>query len=327
MSVARDGRVRADRAGHRPAGGRPDDAARPGRRRAPSWPPRTAGSWPPPTCWSRAGTSGATGRRPSTSGTGRRRANLADIAAMGAVPTALLVALCAPADLDVRWAEELADGLGAEAAKVGASVVGGDMSASPTLTIAVTALGDLRRPWRRCCAAGPGRATWSRWPGRLGYAAAGLHRAVPRLPDAQAARRGVPPAGGALRGRPGGGRGSAPPHDRRLRRAARRPRPRRHGQPGRRSTSTRTRSRCRSRCATPPRRWASTRTAGCWPAATTTRSWRPSRPGTTLPDGWRPIGRVADGAGRDRRRQAVQGPGRLGPLPVSEANRNSWLGR
>src|SRR3954453_44706 len=32
-------------------------------------------------------------------------ANLADIAAMGAVPTALLVALCAPTNLEVRWAE------------------------------------------------------------------------------------------------------------------------------------------------------------------------------------------------------------------------------
>src|SRR5215470_11885774 len=41
-------------------------------------------------------------------------ANLADIAAMGAVPTALLVALCIPRDIDPRWVEQLADGLGAE---------------------------------------------------------------------------------------------------------------------------------------------------------------------------------------------------------------------
>src|SRR6266508_3456779 len=70
-------------------------------------------------------------------------ANMADIAAMGAVPTALVVALCAPADLAASWAEELADGLAAEASLVGAAVVGGDMSASGTLTIAVTAVGDL----------------------------------------------------------------------------------------------------------------------------------------------------------------------------------------
>jgi thiamine-monophosphate kinase len=32
-------------------------------------------------------------------------ANLADIVAMGATPTALLVALCTPADLDIAWDE------------------------------------------------------------------------------------------------------------------------------------------------------------------------------------------------------------------------------
>ncbi|NJP30837.1 thiamine-phosphate kinase [Micromonospora thermarum] len=100
-------------------------------------------------------------------------ANLADVAAMGARPTALLVALCMPADLAIAWAEELADGLAAEAATVGASVVGGDMSSSPTLTIAVTALGDLggRAPVTRA-GARPGDVV--ALAGRTGYAAAGL---------------------------------------------------------------------------------------------------------------------------------------------------------
>ncbi|WP_433231668.1 thiamine-phosphate kinase [Micromonospora sp. CA-248260] len=100
-------------------------------------------------------------------------ANLADVAAMGATPTALLVALCIPADLDTAWAEELADGLAAEAALVGAGVVGGDMSASPTLTIAVTALGDLagRAPVVRS-GARPGDVV--ALAGRTGWAAAGL---------------------------------------------------------------------------------------------------------------------------------------------------------
>jgi thiamine-monophosphate kinase len=100
-------------------------------------------------------------------------ANLADIVAMGAAPTALLVALCVPLDLDVGWAEQLADGLGAEAAVAGACVVGGDISASTTLTIAVTALGDLRggSPVLRSGArAGDVVAV----AGRLGFAAAGL---------------------------------------------------------------------------------------------------------------------------------------------------------
>ncbi|MBN1173764.1 MAG: thiamine-phosphate kinase [Micromonosporaceae bacterium] len=99
-------------------------------------------------------------------------ANLADIAAMGAVPTALLVALCVPPDLPVAWAEELADGIAAEAALTGACVVGGDMSASPTLTIAVTALGDLGgRPPITRAGARPGDIVAV--VGRIGYAAAG----------------------------------------------------------------------------------------------------------------------------------------------------------
>ncbi|MFF0719482.1 MULTISPECIES: thiamine-phosphate kinase [unclassified Micromonospora] len=106
---------------------------------------------------------------------GRRAAaaNLADVVAMGADPTALLVALCVPADADTDWVEQLADGLGAEAAEVGASVVGGDMSASPTLTIAVTALGDLggRAPVTRS-GARPGDLV--ALAGRTGYAAAGF---------------------------------------------------------------------------------------------------------------------------------------------------------
>ncbi|GAA0721657.1 thiamine-phosphate kinase [Dactylosporangium roseum] len=99
-------------------------------------------------------------------------ANLADIAAMGGRPTALLVALCAPANLQISWAEELADGLAAEAAKTGAIVVGGDTSASPTLTIAVTALGDLegREPVVRT-GAQPGDIVAV--AGRIGHAAAG----------------------------------------------------------------------------------------------------------------------------------------------------------
>lgn len=99
-------------------------------------------------------------------------ANLADIAAMGAVPTALLVALCAPVDMEAAWAEDLAGGLSAEASLVGASVVGGDMSSSPTLTVAVTALGDLagQAPVLRS-GAQPGDIV--ALAGRVGHAAAG----------------------------------------------------------------------------------------------------------------------------------------------------------
>jgi thiamine-monophosphate kinase len=99
-------------------------------------------------------------------------ANLADISAMGAAPTSLLVALCVPMDLDASWVEELAGGLSDEAALIGASVVGGDLSASPTLTVAVTALGDLqgRDPVTRA-GAQPGDVLAI--AGRTGFAAAG----------------------------------------------------------------------------------------------------------------------------------------------------------
>jgi thiamine-monophosphate kinase len=70
-------------------------------------------------------------------------ANLADVVAMGARPTALLVGLAAPAELDLGWVDGLTDGLRDECARVGAAVVGGDLVRSDTLTIAATALGDL----------------------------------------------------------------------------------------------------------------------------------------------------------------------------------------
>jgi len=99
-------------------------------------------------------------------------ANFADVAAMGGVPTALVVALCVPRDLDPRWLEQLADGLAAECDTVGAAVVGGDLAASSVITVAVTALGDLggRAPVLRS-GARPGDTL--AMAGRIGQAAAG----------------------------------------------------------------------------------------------------------------------------------------------------------
>ncbi|WP_419998207.1 thiamine-phosphate kinase [Streptomyces boninensis] len=77
---------------------------------------------------------------------GRKSAaqNLADIAAMGAVPTALLLGLVVPAELPVTWPTELMDGLRDEAQVAGAAVVGGDVVRGDVITIAITALGDLQ---------------------------------------------------------------------------------------------------------------------------------------------------------------------------------------
>jgi thiamine-monophosphate kinase len=72
--------------------------------------------------------------------------NLADVAAMGAVPTALLVSLVADPELDVQWAVDLAHGIASLAEQAGAPVVGGDLSSAPpgVVVVSVTALGDLR---------------------------------------------------------------------------------------------------------------------------------------------------------------------------------------
>ncbi len=72
--------------------------------------------------------------------------NVADIAAMGAVPTALLVSLAADPALEVGWAVDLARGIASLADQAGAVVVGGDLSAAPpgVVVVSVTALGDLR---------------------------------------------------------------------------------------------------------------------------------------------------------------------------------------
>ena len=106
---------------------------------------------------------------------GRKAAaqSLADVAAMGARPTALLVALALPADLPADWPLDLADGLRDEGARVGASVVGGDLVRDGHITIAVAALGDLggRDPITRG-GARPGDAVAV--AGRLGWSAAGL---------------------------------------------------------------------------------------------------------------------------------------------------------
>jgi thiamine-monophosphate kinase len=98
-------------------------------------------------------------------------ANLADVAAMGGVGTALLVGLAAPPDLPVQWALDLADGLRDECDVVGAAVVGGDTVTADQIVVSVTALGRVDR-WVTRSGARPGDVVVV--AGRLGHSAAGL---------------------------------------------------------------------------------------------------------------------------------------------------------
>ena len=69
--------------------------------------------------------------------------NLADVAAMGARPTGIVVGLVLPADVKVAWVLDLARGLAAACAPHGAGVVGGDLTSGDAVVVAVTVHGDL----------------------------------------------------------------------------------------------------------------------------------------------------------------------------------------
>ena len=104
--------------------------------------------------------------------------NVSDLAAIGAVPTAAVVALGRTADVDAADVDELYDGLLAAADRWEVAVVGGDVVSAPALTVVVTVLGRVRPggPLRRD-AADVGHAVVVVGP--LGLSAAGLacHRA------------------------------------------------------------------------------------------------------------------------------------------------------
>jgi thiamine-monophosphate kinase len=70
--------------------------------------------------------------------------NFADIVAMGAVPTALLIGFAMPGELALDWVDGLMAGLREECGEVGAAIVGGDVTAADVITLGITALGDLQ---------------------------------------------------------------------------------------------------------------------------------------------------------------------------------------
>ncbi len=132
--------------------------------------------------------------------------NVADVAAMGAVPLTLLLTLVADPDTTLAWVTELAASMASTARDAGAGVAGGDLSSAPpgTLVLSVTALGDLegRDPVLRGGAA-PGDVVAV--AGTLGRSGAGLwllEHGTPTHGDTHGGTHGA--AGGDGRGTTGG---------------------------------------------------------------------------------------------------------------------------
>jgi len=99
-------------------------------------------------------------------------ANVSDVNAMGGTAHSLTVGLAAPSDLPVQWALDLADGIAEEAALVGASIVGGDLTTAKEVVVAITVMGTCEVAPVLRSGAQPGDIVAI--AGRQGWAAAGL---------------------------------------------------------------------------------------------------------------------------------------------------------
>jgi thiamine-monophosphate kinase len=70
-------------------------------------------------------------------------ANLSDLAAMGATPLGVTVAIAVTADTAVLWVEEFYRGMTACLQEYHTPIVGGDIVRSPVVTVAITAFGQV----------------------------------------------------------------------------------------------------------------------------------------------------------------------------------------
>ncbi len=71
-------------------------------------------------------------------------ANLSDLAAMGARPLGITVGLSLPSELPVTWLEQLYTGMQACLTRDGTGIIGGDLTRSTIVTIAITAIGCVK---------------------------------------------------------------------------------------------------------------------------------------------------------------------------------------
>ena len=70
-------------------------------------------------------------------------ANLSDLAAMGATPVGITVGLSLPGETRISWVEELYQGLYACLQQFKTPIVGGDITRSEVVTVAITAIGEV----------------------------------------------------------------------------------------------------------------------------------------------------------------------------------------
>lgn len=137
--------------------------------------------------------------------------NLADIAAMGANPTGMVVGLVLPQATPVEWVEGVARGLAEATEPVGVGVIGGDLVAGEQLVIAVTVHGEtFAQPILR---SGAKTGDVVAVAGTLGKAAAGYalkaanYEAAESSPEAELVtrfRRPIPPLSAGVAAAAGG---------------------------------------------------------------------------------------------------------------------------
>lgn len=107
-------------------------------------------------------------------------ANASDLAAMGARPLLATIALGVPLDCGLDALRELYEGLAQSARIAGLSIVGGDLSRAPVLTVAIAAVGEVRPSNVKTRAGGRPGAVLA-VTGDLGAARAGLDVAFGRV--------------------------------------------------------------------------------------------------------------------------------------------------
>ncbi len=116
--------------------------------------------------------------RPDHVGSAATNVSLSDLAAKGARPSALLLAIIVPPGSPASWAEAVVRGAERAARRYGAHVVGGDTKPGPVPTVVSTALGwgDPRRLAPRSGARSGDIVVTTGTVGRGGVAAASLRR-------------------------------------------------------------------------------------------------------------------------------------------------------